>query len=64
MYLIYLRANNFIYQLYFSLNNIMTDKLNVLVENKNEYLEHLLDISTIPICRFFVNISNNCTSLK
>ena len=42
----------------------MTDKLDFLVENKNEYLEHLTDISTIPICRFFVNISNNCTSLK
>ena len=42
----------------------MTDKLVVLVENKNEYLEHLTDISTIPICKFFVNIANNCSSLK
>jgi len=42
----------------------MTDKLDVLVENKNEYLEHLIDISTIPICKFFVNIANNCSSLK
>ena len=42
----------------------MTDKLNVLVENKNEYLEHLLDISSIPLCKFFVNIANNCNSLK
>ena len=42
----------------------MTDKLDVLVENKNEYLEHLTDISTIPICKFFVNIANNCSSLK
>ena len=42
----------------------MADKLDVLVENKNEYLEHLIDISTIPICKFFVNIANNCSSLK
>ena len=42
----------------------MADKLDVLVENKNEYLEHLTDISTIPICKFFVNIANNCSSLK
>ena len=42
----------------------MTDKLDFLVENKNEYLEHLTDISTIPICKFFVNIANNCSSLK
>ena len=42
----------------------MADKLDILVENKNEYLEHLIDISTIPICKFFVNIANNCSSLK
>ena len=42
----------------------MANKLNVLVENKNEYLEHLTDISNIPICKFFVNISNSCSSLK
>jgi hypothetical protein len=42
----------------------MTDKLNVLVENKNEYLEHLIDISSIPLCKFFVNIANSCSSLK
>ena len=42
----------------------MTDKLDILVENKNEYLEHLLDISTIPICKFFVNIGNSCNTLK
>ena len=42
----------------------MTDKLNVLVENKNEFQEHLLDISTIPICKFFVNIGNGCNTLK
>ena len=42
----------------------MSNNINVLIENKNEYLNYLIDNISIPICRFFVNISDNCNTLK
>ena len=38
--------------------------INILIENKNDYIDYLQDTISIEISKYFVNIAENCATLK